>query len=470
MKCIIPCLLLLAALLTNCSEDRKEIKPIELNKTNPHYFDWEGQPTVLITSGEHYGAVLNLDFDYNAYLQELHRNGLNLTRLFSGAYCEPAGSFNIAHNTLAPDSGKFICPWARSSEGGYAGGGNKFDLTKWDPKYFARLKAFVSTALDNGVIVEFTLFCPFYGDEQWNLSPMNEKNNVNQVGEMARTEVYTYTQTGDLLPVQEQMIRKVVKGLKSYPNVMYEICNEPYFGGVTMQWQEWVAQMISMDEDSLAQHHLITQNIANFTADIGPHPDAFVSVYNFHYASPPVAVATNYHLNKVIGNNETGFKGNADSTYRKQGWQLMMAGAGLYNNLDYSFTTDSPDGNFTYPSTQPGGGSRKLRDELGYLKDFMDNLDFIHMKPDSMLVTGGLPPGHKCYGLAEPGKEYAGYIFGGHELTLQLNIPEGDYRVEWVDPITNSNREGSIHSDGSLSLQTPPFEEDLAFRIKVLGQ
>ena len=56
-------------------------EPIKLHPTNPHYFLFRDSPTVLITSGEHYGAVLNLDFDYIRYLDELQSNGLNLTHL-----------------------------------------------------------------------------------------------------------------------------------------------------------------------------------------------------------------------------------------------------------------------------------------------------------------------------------------------------------------------------------------------------
>ena len=37
--------------------------PISLHPENPHYFLWRGRPTILITSAEHYGAVMNLDFD-----------------------------------------------------------------------------------------------------------------------------------------------------------------------------------------------------------------------------------------------------------------------------------------------------------------------------------------------------------------------------------------------------------------------
>ncbi len=85
-------------------------KPIELHPDNPHYFLWRGQATVLITSGEHYGAVLNRDFDYKKYLKTLESLGFNLTRTFSGAYCEPVGAFKITNNTLAPAKNRLICP------------------------------------------------------------------------------------------------------------------------------------------------------------------------------------------------------------------------------------------------------------------------------------------------------------------------------------------------------------------------
>ena len=145
-------------------------KPLALHPKNPHYFLWRGKPTLLITSGEHYGAVLNLDFDYRKYLDTLAKDGLNLTRTFSGAYVEPTGSFNITSNTLAPAQGRFICPWARSGIPGYPNGGNKFDLTKWDEAYFRRLRDFVAYAAQRGVVVEMNLFCPFYDEAQWKLT------------------------------------------------------------------------------------------------------------------------------------------------------------------------------------------------------------------------------------------------------------------------------------------------------------
>src|SRR5437764_11431545 len=88
------------------------VKPISLHPDNPHYFLFRDRPAVLITSGEHYGAVLNLDFDYVPYLDELKARGLNLTRTFSGTYREIPGSFKIEDNTLAPAGPhRFACPW-----------------------------------------------------------------------------------------------------------------------------------------------------------------------------------------------------------------------------------------------------------------------------------------------------------------------------------------------------------------------
>ena len=63
--------------------------PLALHPDNPHYFLWRTKPAVLITSGEHYGALLNLDFDYRKYIDTLAADGMMLTRVFSGAYVEP---------------------------------------------------------------------------------------------------------------------------------------------------------------------------------------------------------------------------------------------------------------------------------------------------------------------------------------------------------------------------------------------
>ncbi|HWB25661.1 MAG TPA: hypothetical protein VG738_09285 [Chitinophagaceae bacterium] len=441
-------------------------KPIVLCPQNPHYFIYNNKPIVLITSGEHYGAVINTAFDYTTYLDALAADGLNLTRTFSGAYFEPGNAFNISHNTLAPLSENFLCPWARGNEAGFKSGGNKFDLTKWDEKYFTRLKAFITAAQERNIIVEFTLFCPFYDSTQWVLSPMNSSNNINGVGNIARTDVYTLDKNGGLLAVQEAMVRKIVSELKDFSNVMYEICNEPYFGGVTLEWQHHIAKVIAGAEKNFPQKHLITQNIANEYKKVST-PFAEVSVFNFHYAWPPVTVAMNYGLNRVIGNNETGFRGNADSTYRMQGWRFILAGGALYNNLDYSFAPGYEKGGFAYPPSQPGGGTVALRRQLGYLKKFIESFDFTRMRPDSTGVPGSLPGGAVTQALAEKGKQYAIYIYGHTPGVLQVMLPKGSYNIQWYNTLTGeySDLKTLDHSGGNTTLAPPPYAEDIVLKI-----
>lgn len=443
----------------------KASQPISLHPQNPHYFLFRGKPTVLITSAEHYGAVLNLDFDYVPYLDELRANGFNLTRTFTGAYVEDPTSFNITNNTLAPKPGRLICPWARSSEPGYANGGNKFDLTKWDDAYFKRLKDFVRQAGRRGVVVELVLFCPYYGDREWALSPLNARNNVNGIGNVHRTEVLTMKHK-NLVSVQEAMVRKIVTELNEFDNLYYEICNEPYFGGVTLEWQEHIAKVIHETENSLPNKHLIAQNIANGSVKI-EKPNPLVSIFNFHYSNPPDSVALNYHLNRVIAFDETGFKGIQDRPYRTDGWEFIIAGGGVYNNLDYSFTTSHEKGTFVLPESQPGGGGPELRKQLKILKDFINSFDFIRMKPDNSVIKGGVPNGATARAIVEHGRAYAIYIKEGTQANLVVELPKGTYRAEWLNPRTGQieKSERLQHAGGNATLPSPQYSEDIALRI-----
>jgi hypothetical protein len=444
--------------------DAASYKPIALHPENPHYFLWRGEPTILITSGEHYGAVLNRAFDYSRYLATLRSYEFNLTRTFSGAYCEPQGAFKIERNTLAPAEGDLMCPWARSDTPGYANGGNKFDLTRWDDEYFARLTDFVAEAGRRGVVVELVLFCPFYRDEMWELSPMNSRNNVNGIGNMSRTDVYTLKDK-DLLAIQDAMVRRIVEALKEFDNLYYEICNEPYFGGVTVEWQNHIARTIVDAESKSDAKHLIAQNIANKTKKIEA-PNPHVSVFNFHYAKPPMAVTENYHLNKVIGDDETGFAGDDRvKPYRLEAWDFIIAGGAGYSNLDYAFAVGFEDG--TAQIKAPGGGGPQLRRQLEILKDFMGGFDFIRMKPDNTVIKGSVPKGTTARALVEHGRAYAIYVNGNGPVRLQLELPQGGYKAEWIDTKTGRvvHAESFRHEGSLRSLSAPAYTDDIALRI-----
>jgi len=438
-------------------------EPLRLHPDNPHYFLFRGRPTVLITSGEHYGAVLNLDFDYVRYLDELARSGLNLTRTFSGVYREIPGSFKIAGNTLAPAPNRYLSPWARSTTPGYFDGTSKFDLKAWDEAYFRRLKDFLAQASQRGIVVELVLFCPMYDDALWKASPMYAGSNINGVGDLKKDEVHTLN-NGALLDVQVAVARKIVAEVNGFDNLYFEICNEPYFGGVTLDWQARIAAAIAETEASLPRKHLIAQNIANGSRKIG-EPNPAVSIFNFHYCSPPDAVAMNFALGKPIADDETGFKGSADVPYRPDAWDFILAGGAVYSNLDYSFRAGTEDG--TASLSAPGGGGPALRRQLAILKAFIEGFDFVRMAPDPSCIQGGVPEQATARALIEKGKQYAAFIRGGNRADLVLGLPAGSYKAEWVNVMTGAveKQETFEHPGGPKMLASPPYAGEIALRI-----
>ncbi len=55
---------------------KAESGPVRQHPENLHYFSYKGKPLVLITTDQHYGAVINLDFDYVPFLDRLHEYGV----------------------------------------------------------------------------------------------------------------------------------------------------------------------------------------------------------------------------------------------------------------------------------------------------------------------------------------------------------------------------------------------------------
>jgi len=450
-------------------------KPLALHPDNPHYFLFRGKPAVLVTSGEHYGAVLNRDFDFVPYLNELQARKFNLTRTFSGVYREVPGSFGIVDNTLAPAKGRYLCPWARSDTPGAGDGGNKFDLTKWDAAYFARLKEFIAEAGKRGIVVELSLFCTIYDDKLWAVNPMNAANNVQGIGKVGRLDVYTLKDKA-LTAAQETLVRKLAAELKDFDNLYYEVCNEPYFGGVTRQSTDHIIDVLRDAEKSFPAPHLIAQNIANGSQKIDK-PNPHVSIFNFHYATPPDSVAVNAKLGKVIADDETGFRGTGDLPYRTEAWDFLLAGGGVYSNLDYSFSYKHPDGTAKV-TTSPGGGGPALRKQLQILKEFMDGLDLVSMRPDNSVIKGGHiiapltgnPPEAKATAraLVAPGRTYAIYIRGGTQAVLDLALPAGKYQAEWINTKTGTvdKKEDFQHGGGTKRLASPAYQEDIALRVR----
>lgn len=464
--------------------------PIRLHPENPRWFQWQNEAVALITSAEHYGAVLNLDFDYPTYLAALERDGMNYTRIFAGTYVEPPGAFNITHNTLAPADGQFLAPWARSDQPGYLGGGHKFDLHQFNPDYLARLHDFITTAHHHGIIVELTFFTSTYNEKQWSVHPFNPTNRIQSFAVTDWEKLHTTANGAEVMAIQEKLVRWLVRELNPHDNLFYEIQNEPWFDNQidghdlnpyvpdknkwlkttqlthadSIAWQRRIAQIITEEESQLPQTHLIAQNVANFrlavsNSDIAPE----VSILNFHYANP-AAVTWNRGFNRVIGYDESGFAGRENKTYRRQAWNFIMSGGGLFNNLDYSFHVGAEDGS-GIANEAPGGGSPSLRNQLRILSNFVHHFELSTLNPDQNVVTHA--PGVITRTLSLPCQHYLIYLEGRSPTTIHLSLPPGTWKSEWIDVLTGVIVHRANHTTHTppTKIDSPNFTGEIALRI-----
>ena len=165
--------------------------PLHKHPDNPRYFaHGEGQ-AVLLTGSHTWNSLVDVgesdpppNFDFDAYLDFLDRYHHNFIRLWTwettnwdtrGASWGGTGGLN----RVAPH------PWARTGEGTALDGKPKFDLEKYDPAYFQRLRSRVAAAGNRGIYVSIMLFEGWalqFADKAWEGHPMNPANNINKIG------------------------------------------------------------------------------------------------------------------------------------------------------------------------------------------------------------------------------------------------------------------------------------------------
>jgi hypothetical protein len=194
-----------------------------------------------------------------------------------------------------------------------------------------------------------------------------------------------------------------------------------------------------------------------------------------------------YTKGRPIVNVETAYYpswyGHPVEETRAEGWYGMLGGlAGLIHlNADFSVSN---------PSAQGTSTEKEILPQKRVLMDFMRSLDFIKMtKFTGFNVSSS---GAFARGIAEPGKQYALYVFHGTRKwdswsqgptasrfnvdvnwfadTVSIDLPRSPYSIQWINPaageVIASRREE--FNGGELILETPRYYVDIVLKINRL--
>lgn len=423
--------------------------PLVVHPDNHHWLATPDGTAVWLT-GSHTWAALQErgvagetpDFDYPGYLDFMTMHGHNFLRLWVWEHARwmqfVAPDVLIRYEPL---------PFARTGPGLAMDGQPKYDLTRFNPAFFKRLRERVQLAGDRGIYVGVMLFQGFSvrkfkrgfeGGNQWHGNPFNAANNINGIdgdpsGDDTGHETYTL---GDVrrLAVQEAYVRRVLETLNDCDNVLIEIGNELPVESVA--WQHHMVGFVRQVEAALPQQHLVGMTglpiqlpdlVASGADWISPPKREWLE-------NPPLGATTQV----VIVDSDHIAPWRHDPAWV---WRNLTRGNHFIlmdGYRDYRMgSPDAPD-----PAWNP------TRRAMGAARRLADTLDLASLRPAPELASSG-------FVLAAPGTMLA-YHDRGDKLTLSAS--PGTYRVQWRDPVSGKSLAASVRTSeaNALHLSLPP--------------
>lgn len=409
--------------------------PLTVYSANPHYLVNNGTPVVILGAGQ--PRATKKDENYRGYVDAMALHKVNYGRLW----------------TLRPwDSTNSYFPWARDGGGTANDGLPKFDLTHWDSNFWSRVKDLCTYAQRKDIYISIMVFdeCGIEAptsstDHRWDRHPFNPSNNVNGLSlptsPDAVPEFYNLSNS-KLRYLQELHVDKMIRETSSYPNVIYEICNE-----YTGSW-DWEKHWIDF----------ITARCANVvsvgrlgTIPSGYWTDSNIDMVNFHfgttYASTTNSKILSYYARKrALNYDETPEKRNISYTdYREMLWAAFTASGHVHLENGYN----------------AGAALDAVLHARNFIKS--NSVRFWEMAPGNSLVTS--TPGGQAYTLAKPGSEYVTYIVGSGGGSMGINLVSGvNYTAKAYNPSTGEYSALSV--SGNTISGIPSYSSDMVVYVK----
>ncbi len=440
--------------------------PLRIHPTNPRYFtdgtkNADGSLQAVYLTGAHtWDNLVDMGrsdppepFDFDGYLDFLEKHHHNFIRLWAW---DSTRWDTRANPRLGKD---FIhhcgpLPWLRTGPGNALDGKPKFDLTKFDPAYFDRLRQRVKAAGDRGIYVSIMLFEGwglYHGNRRsgtekgwaWRSHPFNPANNVNNVtvaGADAVSGRVHCLGNDEVNKLQAAYILKVVDTVNDLDNVLYEVINE----GGEQEWNRWVIATVHEYEKTKGKQHPIGNTghgAERLPTMLASGADWVSPGRNDGFGDDPPA--WNERMPSILDTDHVWGVGG----YPAWVWKSFTRGHNPIFMDPYHGSILSADRDW-----------EPLRAALGHARRIAERRNLAAMRPLGELASTG-------YCLADPGKEYVVYQPAGGAFTVEL-MP-GTYLCEWFAPTeAGIIKADPVESSGGPKKLSPPFDGDAILYLK----
>lgn len=422
--CVCLCMTLwmgISTVVLGASGDR-----IDIYQANPRYWQYKGEPIVLIGGSK----------DDNLFQLPDLKEHLDLLGSVGG---------NYVRNTMSArhDKGFEVQAFGQRADG-------KYDLDRWNEEYWQRFENLLSLGAERDIIVQIEIWATFdYYRDHWDINPFNPKNNVNYSAEETGVpvEVNTHpTRTENnffwsvpaernqqtVLKYQQRFVDKLLSISLKYGNVLYCMDNET---SVTPQWGWYWSKYIRAKAKAAGVTVHTTEmwdawDLANAQHNATfDHPE----VYSF------VDISQNNHqkgqahwdnaqkqrariaekrrpLNCVkIYGADTGRFGN-DRDGMERFWRNIMGGLAAAR--------------FHRPDSGQGLGAN-AQANIKSMRMLLDKMHVFTCEPHNDLLSDRKE--NEAYCLANPERKFAVYFPDGGEVTLDVRDHGKRCQVRWLN-------------------------------------
>ena len=412
--------------------------------SNPRYFT-NGSGRAVYLTGSHVWWNLAGDqtwdfclhdpataFTYDEYLRDLVRHGHNFVRLWAYELVRWSSCGRIVSLDLHP--------WRRTGPGLAVDGKPRFDLTRFNTAYFARLRDRVREAQARGFYVSVMLFegwaVQFEEDGwSWRGHPFNPLNNANGVdgdanGDGRGLEVHSLANRR-VVAIQDAYVRRVIDTVNGFDNVLYEVANESSVASTA--WQYRIIDLVRRYERRKPKRHPV-----GITYQHGDHAGRALYASRADWISPfaggpsaladpppadgrKVVILDTDHLCGVCG----------DAAFV---WKSFLRG----HNPIYMDPLDA------HPVRV---GARVA---MGQTRRYARRIDLRHARPRGDLAS-------TRFALARPGRELLVLQPGRGRLWVDLGHRAATWSGEWLEPASGRVVRFSSRRAAGRSGFTPPW-------------